>query len=91
MRAVPSVQVSERGVYMTSMMPDEPGKPEVDPRRKDPSPGPGPARPFLPLPMVGVGDDKMDVMSRLLRDRILLLGQGVDDEVAPAPPPSPRL
>merc|ERR1711953_1302690 len=32
--------------------------------------------------MVGSGDDKMDVMSRLLKDRILLLGQQVDDEVA---------
>ena len=35
----------------------------------------------MPLPMVGSGDDKMDVMSRLLKDRIVLLGQGVDDEV----------
>lgn len=59
---------------MTSMMPD-PEKPEIDPRRKEPEPG-TPSRPgFLPLPMVGSGDDKMDVMSRLLRDRILLLGQ----------------
>merc|ERR1719408_898737 len=32
--------------------------------------------------MVGSGDDKLDVISRLLRDRILLLGQGVDDDVA---------
>merc|ERR1719408_1151774 len=32
--------------------------------------------------MVGSGDDKLDVMSRLLRDRIVLLGQQVDDEVA---------
>ena len=47
---------------------------------KDPS-KPGP-RPFVPLPTVGAGDDKMDVMSRLLKDRILLLGSGVDDEVA---------
>jgi len=62
------------GLYM---MPDDP---EVDPRRKEPS-TPGP-RPFVPLPMVGSGDDKMDVLSRLLKDRILLLGQGVDDEVA---------
>jgi len=59
-------------------MDDEP--PEVDPRRKEPN---TPARrPFTPLPMVGMGDDKMDVLSRLLRDRILLLGQQVDDEVA---------
>merc|ERR1719214_577800 len=32
--------------------------------------------------MVGTGDDKLDVMSRLLRDRIVLLGQQVDDEIA---------
>tara|TARA_B100000524_G_scaffold338856_1_gene230672 strand:+ start:73 stop:966 length:894 start_codon:yes stop_codon:yes gene_type:complete len=61
------------------MSPDEPS-PEVDPRRK--SPGTPERRPFMPLPMVGMGDDKMDVLSRLLRDRILLLGQQVDDEVA---------
>jgi len=54
-------------------------KPEVDPRRKPDAPE---RRPFVPLPMVGAGDDKMDVLSRLLRDRILLLGQQVDDEVA---------
>ena len=35
----------------------------------------------MPLPMVGAGDDKVDVFSRLLRDRILLLGSQVDDEV----------
>merc|ERR1719263_1638939 len=63
------------------MMP-EPGQdpPEIDPRRKEPS-KPGP-RPMTPLPMVGAGDDKVDVISRLLRDRILLLGSQVDDEVA---------
>lgn len=61
-----------RGLYM---MPDEP---EIDPRRKEPAERPpsGP-RPFMPIPMVGAGDDKMDVLSRLLRDRILLMGQGV--------------
>jgi len=64
------------------MMPQEPGQdpPEIDPRRKDP-PKPGP-RPMQPLPMVGTGDDKVDVISRLLRDRILLLGSQVDDEIA---------
>lgn len=38
--------------------------------------------PGINLPMVGAGDDKIDVMSRLLRDRIILLGQQVDDEIA---------
>ena len=58
--------------------------PEIDPRRKDPpspSSPPGPGR-FMPLPTVGAGDDKMAVLSRLLKDRILMLGQQVDDEVA---------
>jgi len=56
--------------------------PEIDPRRKDPpTPGPQPGR-FVPLPTVGEGANQMDVLSRLLRDRILLLGQQVDDEVA---------
>ncbi|KAL1500470.1 hypothetical protein AB1Y20_013127 [Prymnesium parvum] len=66
---------ARRGLYMA---PDEP---EIDPRRKDPAPS-TPSRPFMPLPTVGAGDDKMDVLSRLLKDRILLLGQQVDDEVA---------
>merc|ERR1719331_493686 len=59
-------------------MPDQPDKdPEIDPRRK-PDKAP---RPAMPLPMVGAGEDKVDVISRLLRDRILLLGSQVDDEV----------
>jgi len=65
-----------RGLYM---MPEpSPDQPEIDPRRKDkPSP-----RVPMPLPMVGTGEDKVDVISRLLRDRILLLGTQVDDEIA---------
>jgi len=66
-----------RGLYMA---PDE--DPEIDPRRKDTPAKPTPSRPIAPLPMVGSGDDKVDVMSRLLRDRIMLLGSQVDDEVA---------
>merc|ERR1719443_853083 len=65
-----------RGIYMA---PDE--KPEIDPRRQDPPARPSTPRPLAPLPMVGAGEDKVDVISRLLRDRILLLGSGVDDEV----------
>jgi len=61
------------------MLPDEP-KPEIDPRRKDP-PGPNVPRPNVPMPVVGDGQNQMDVLSRLLKDRILLLGQQVDDEV----------
>lgn len=33
------------------------------------------------MPTVGEGRDQMDVISRLLKDRILLLGQEVNDEV----------
>jgi ATP-dependent Clp endopeptidase proteolytic subunit ClpP len=61
------------------MAPDPNDPPEVDPRRKDPT-TPSP-RPFVPLPVVGDGNTQMDVISRLLRDRILLLGQQVDDEI----------
>jgi len=52
-------------------------EPEVDPGRKEP----GQPNRFVPLPTVGEGGQQMDVLSRLLRDRILLLGSQVDDEV----------
>lgn len=58
---------------------DEP-EPEVDPRRKNPDEKEAPP---VRMPVIDMGDGKqMDVISRLLQDRILLLGQGVDDEVA---------
>eukprot|EP00531_Pseudo-nitzschia_arenysensis_P005093 CAMPEP_0116137476 /NCGR_PEP_ID=MMETSP0329-20121206/12267_1 /TAXON_ID=697910 /ORGANISM="Pseudo-nitzschia arenysensis, Strain B593" /LENGTH=267 /DNA_ID=CAMNT_0003632391 /DNA_START=41 /DNA_END=844 /DNA_ORIENTATION=+ len=62
-----------------TMMPDEP-QPEVDPRRRNPDEQP-PANPVR-MPVIDTGSGQMDVLSRLLKDRILLLGQGVDDEVA---------
>ena len=34
------------------------------------------------MPVIDTDNGQMDVLSRLLKDRILLLGQGVDDEVA---------
>lgn len=55
-------------------MPDEP---EIDPRRE---PEKQPMRSPVQLPTVGFGDKQMDVVSRLLSDRILLLGSQVDDE-----------
>eukprot|EP00549_Striatella_unipunctata_P005159 CAMPEP_0118681750 /NCGR_PEP_ID=MMETSP0800-20121206/5109_1 /TAXON_ID=210618 ORGANISM="Striatella unipunctata, Strain CCMP2910" /NCGR_SAMPLE_ID=MMETSP0800 /ASSEMBLY_ACC=CAM_ASM_000638 /LENGTH=261 /DNA_ID=CAMNT_0006578075 /DNA_START=27 /DNA_END=812 /DNA_ORIENTATION=- len=58
---------------------DEP-QPEVDPRRKDPDEKP--AVPPVRMPVIDTEGGQMDVISRLLKDRILLLGQGVDDEVA---------
>lgn len=36
----------------------------------------------IPLPTVGLGSEQMDVMSRLMKDRILLLGSEVNDDVA---------
>merc|ERR1719384_258662 len=59
--------------------PQEP-QPEVDPRRKNPDEKP-PAPPVR-MPIIDTMEGQMDVISRLLRDRILLLGQGVDDDVA---------
>ncbi|CAM9287120.1 unnamed protein product [Ascophyllum nodosum] len=57
------------------------------PGEPQPEPQPDPNRPLPPrrtpvvMPTVGEGRDQMDVMSRLLKDRILLLGQEVNDEV----------
>jgi ATP-dependent Clp protease protease subunit len=49
----------------------------------EPAPGPdGPPRPNIPMPMVAVGEGQMDIYSRLAKDRILLLGTDVNDEVA---------
>jgi ATP-dependent Clp endopeptidase proteolytic subunit ClpP len=58
---------------------DEP-EPEIDPRRKNPDEKP-PAAPVR-MPVIDTGSGQMDVISRLLKDRILLLGQKVDDDVA---------
>jgi hypothetical protein len=57
------------------MMPDEPN-PE-QPRPSPPSPRRQP-----PLPTVDGQSGQLDVVSRLLKDRILLLGSDVNDEVA---------
>eukprot|EP01031_Cornospumella_fuschlensis_P029500 gene29500-35605_t len=65
-----------KSVYMAD--PDAP--PEVDPTRRDPD-EPAPAVPVR-LPMVDVGGSKMDVNSRLLKDRIIMIGRQVDDNMA---------
>merc|ERR1712183_617085 len=62
------------------MMPEGDPAPEVDPRRKNPGDKP-PTAPVR-MPVIDTDNGQMDVISRLLKDRILLLGQGVDDEVA---------
>jgi len=65
--------------FVRDLRMDEP-EPEVDPRRKNPDEKP-PAPPVR-MPVIDTGTGQMDVISRLLKDRILLLGQKVDDDVA---------
>uniref|UniRef100_A0A7S3L4G7 ATP-dependent Clp protease proteolytic subunit n=1 Tax=Amphora coffeiformis TaxID=265554 RepID=A0A7S3L4G7_9STRA len=55
--------------------------PEEEPNKDPPKPRPSPARP-PPLPTVDGESGQLDVVSRLLKDRILLLGTDVNDEVA---------
>lgn len=60
--------------------------PEPSPQPPQPADPPKPDSPTTvppPVPMVAVGDNsQMDIYSRLAKDRILLLGRAVDDEVA---------
>ncbi|EWM22074.1 hypothetical protein NSK_006704 [Nannochloropsis salina CCMP1776] len=70
----PGMKWDSRGMRMA---PDQ--EPEVDPRRKD---EPKPERFPVRLPVIETQTGQIDVLSRLLKDRILLLGQQVDDEVA---------
>lgn len=59
------------------MMPDEPNPDEPE------KPAPKPPKPSPLLPTVeGASGGQLDVISRLLKDRILLLGTDVNDEVA---------
>ena len=67
-----------RNIPMTMADPDAP--PEVDPTRRDPD-EPDPEIPVR-LPTVDFGGTKMDVNSRLLKDRIIMVGKQVDDEMA---------
>lgn len=54
-------------------------EPEIDPRRQDPPPQVPPVR----MPMIDTGSgEKLDVMSKLLQDRIIILGGEVKDEMA---------
>ncbi|KAI0562551.1 ATP-dependent Clp protease proteolytic subunit [Gracilaria domingensis] len=60
------------------MVPEPSPQPPADPPKPDAPPSVPP-----PVPMVAVGDNsQMDIYSRLAKDRILLLGRAVDDEVA---------
>jgi ATP-dependent Clp protease, protease subunit len=58
-----------QGIWMPEQPPDKPDQPT--PPRRSP----------VNMPTVGEGKDQMDVVSRLLKDRILLLGSEVNDEV----------
>eukprot|EP00188_Purpureofilum_apyrenoidigerum_P004154 Plantae.Rhodophyta-Purpureofilum_apyrenoidigerum.ctg45681.p1 GENE.Plantae.Rhodophyta-Purpureofilum_apyrenoidigerum.ctg45681~~Plantae.Rhodophyta-Purpureofilum_apyrenoidigerum.ctg45681.p1 ORF type:complete len:262 (+),score=40.08 Plantae.Rhodophyta-Purpureofilum_apyrenoidigerum.ctg45681:39-788(+) len=51
-----------------------------------PPPGPnrGPQKVPAPVPTVQYGEQQLDIFSRLAKDRILVLGRAVDDEVANA-------
>ncbi len=55
-------------------------QPEVNPVRRDPD-QPAPHVP-VHLPVVNVGGTQMDVNSRLLKDRIIMIGKEIDDEMA---------
>lgn len=66
-----------RGIKMAG---DPDTVPEVDPTRRDPD-DPGPYIPVR-LPVVDFGGTKMDVNSRLLKDRIIMVGKAVDDNMA---------
>lgn len=61
------------------MVPEPAPTPQpADPPKPDAPPSVAP-----PVPMVAVGDNsQMDIYSRLAKDRILLLGRAVDDDVA---------
>jgi ATP-dependent Clp protease protease subunit len=61
-------------------MADPDAPPEVDPTRRDPD-EPAPTIPIT-LPMVDFGGTKMDVNSRLLKDRIVMIGKEVNDNMA---------
>mmetsp|Transcript_11033 Transcript_11033/g.16681 ORF Transcript_11033/g.16681 Transcript_11033/m.16681 type:complete len:264 (-) Transcript_11033:179-970(-) len=73
----PNVRISSRTSSSLNVSPfrmDEPEKPEKTPKRPRSPP---------PLPTVeGASGGQIDVVSRLLKDRILLLGTDVNDEVA---------
>mmetsp|Transcript_26805 Transcript_26805/g.44291 ORF Transcript_26805/g.44291 Transcript_26805/m.44291 type:complete len:273 (+) Transcript_26805:54-872(+) len=78
-KSVMTMNLGLSSKWSPKMMPDE-EPPEIDPRRKNPDEAP--VRPPPMMPVVDVGGGQMDVISRLLQDRILLLGQQVNDEVA---------
>lgn len=78
---------SSRRPVMTTMMSAQPARmvpePTPNPQPADPPKPDSPSTVPPPVPMVAVGDNsQMDIYSRLAKDRILLLGRAVDDDVA---------
>lgn len=63
-------------------IPDPEVCPEVNPARRSPD-DPEPVIPVR-LPLVDFGGSKMDINSRLLKDRVIMIGKSVDDEMANA-------
>lgn len=78
----PSMAANVRRTYWQNglIMADPDVPPEVNPTRRDPD-EPAPEIPIR-LPMVDFGGMKMDVNSRLLKDRIIMIGKQVDDNMA---------
>ena len=65
------------GVVVSSdPVPQQPPQPSPD------QPQPKPPPPVILPTVTGAGGEQIDVLSRLLKDRILLLGSEVNDEVA---------
>ncbi|GMI11000.1 hypothetical protein TrLO_g13123, partial [Triparma laevis f. longispina] len=76
---MPMARFSRSGVVRFSRM-DEPGTPQPPPA---PTPKSPPPKAPVAIPTVGGKDGgQLDVVSRLLKDRILLLGTDVNDEVS---------
>ena len=68
-------------IFSNSAPPAQIIQPTKTPEEPPPQPQPKPRYP-VPVPSVtGASGDQLDVVSRLLKDRILMLGTDVNDEV----------
>lgn len=81
--ARPALFTPGSSTQLAGLYPRNPFMMPQDPQPSEPSPSPpqAPPRP-PPLPTVEGASGQLDVISRLLKDRILLLGTDVNDEVA---------
>ena len=76
-RLSPNIMSAHSDLILPRMMPEPTPPPQPQP------PGPAaPPRPNIPMPMVAMGDQQMDIYSRLAKDRILVVGTEVGDEMA---------